>query len=101
MVTHTVGTDPFWPVVQKGGEDAAKAIGADFEYMFHPSGDMAEMVKLIVVLQLLSRWNGCIIARSRCSWSCYSRRSRGIPVITMNSGLESSVVWCINARWTT
>ena len=31
MVTHTAGTDPFWPVVQKGGEDAAKAIGADFE----------------------------------------------------------------------
>ena len=21
MVTHTQGTDPFWPVVQKGGED--------------------------------------------------------------------------------
>ena len=54
MVTHTAGTDPFWPVVQKGGEDAAKAIGADFEYMFHPSGDMAEMAKLIVAAQLLS-----------------------------------------------
>ena len=32
MVTHTQGTDPFWPVVQKGGEDAARAIGAQFEY---------------------------------------------------------------------
>ena len=54
MVTHTAGTDPFWPVVQKGGEDAAKAIGADFEYMFHPSGDMAEMAKLIVAADLMA-----------------------------------------------
>ena len=47
MITHTQGTDPFWPVVQKGGEDAAKAIGADFEYNFAPSGDMADMANLI------------------------------------------------------
>ena len=32
MVTHGEGKDPFWPVDQKGGEDAARAIGADFEY---------------------------------------------------------------------
>ena len=31
MITHTQGTDPFWPVVEKGGRDAAAAIGADFE----------------------------------------------------------------------
>ena len=40
MVTHGEGKDPFWPVVQKGGEDAARAVGADFEYIFNPSGDM-------------------------------------------------------------
>ena len=27
MVTHGEGKDPFWPVVQKGGEDPARAIG--------------------------------------------------------------------------
>ena len=26
MVTHGEGKDPFWPVVQKGGEDAARAV---------------------------------------------------------------------------
>jgi hypothetical protein len=36
MITHTQGTDPFWPVVEKGGRDAAAAIGADFEYNFDP-----------------------------------------------------------------
>ena len=30
MVTHGEGKDPFWPVVQKGGEDAARHVGADF-----------------------------------------------------------------------
>ena len=34
MITHGEGKDPFWPVVQKGGEDAARAIGADFEYIY-------------------------------------------------------------------
>ena len=29
MVTHGEGKDPFWPVVQKGGEDAARHVGAD------------------------------------------------------------------------
>ncbi|MGB1085895.1 MAG: LacI family transcriptional regulator, partial [Alphaproteobacteria bacterium] len=33
MVTHGEGKDPFWPVVQKGGEDAARHVGADFEYI--------------------------------------------------------------------
>ena len=47
MVTHGEGKDPFWPVVQKGGEDAARAIGANFEYIFTPSGDMADMAKSI------------------------------------------------------
>ena len=26
MITHTQGTDPFWPVVEKGGKDAAAAV---------------------------------------------------------------------------
>ena len=26
MVTHGEGKDPFWPVVQKGGEDAASCL---------------------------------------------------------------------------
>ena len=29
MITHTQGTDPFWPVVEKGGRDAAKHVGCN------------------------------------------------------------------------
>ena len=47
MVTHGEGKDPFWPVVQKGGEDAARHVGADFEYIFNPSGDLGDMAKSI------------------------------------------------------
>lgn len=47
MVTHGEGKDPFWPVVQKGGEDAARHIGADFEYVYTPSADMGDMAKSI------------------------------------------------------
>ena len=47
MVTHGEGKDPFWPVVQKGGEDAARAVGADFEYIYNPSADMADMASSI------------------------------------------------------
>ena len=50
MVTHGEGKDPFWPVVQKGGEDAARHVGADFEYIFNPSGDMGDMAKSITCL---------------------------------------------------
>src|SRR5210317_1538867 len=67
MITHGEGKDPFWPVVQKGGEDAARAIGADFEYIYNPSADMADMAS-----------------------SIQAAVAAGVPVITMNSGLESS-----------
>ena len=30
MITHTQGTDPFWPVVEKGGKDAA-AVASDIQ----------------------------------------------------------------------
>ena len=45
MITHTQGTDPFWPVVEKGGRDAAKAVGATLEYNFDVSGDIIERTR--------------------------------------------------------
>ena len=53
MVTHGEGKDPFWPVVQKGGEDAARQVGADFEYIFNPSGDMGDMAMSIATKNFL------------------------------------------------
>ena len=50
MVTHGEGKDPFGPVVQKGGEDAARQVGANFKYIFNQSGNMGDLEKSITVL---------------------------------------------------
>lgn len=92
MITHTQGTDPFWPVVEKGGRDAANAIGADFEYNFDPSGDMSGMAKLIEAAAA-TQPDGIIVSlpdADALGGAIRSAVDDGIPVITMNSGLESS-----------
>ena len=92
MVTHTQGTDPFWPVVQKGGEDAAAAIGAEFEYNFAPSGDMADMARLIEAATA-TQPDGLVVSlpdADALGGAIKAAADSGIPVITMNSGLESS-----------
>ena len=92
MITHTQGTDPFWPVVEKGGRDAAKAIGAELEYNFDPSGDMSGMAKLIEAAAA-SNPDGIIVSlpdADALGPAIKAAADAGIPVVTMNSGLESS-----------
>jgi len=92
MVTHGEGKDPFWPVVQKGGEDAARAIGADFEYIFTPSGDMADMAKSIAAAAA-TQPDGMVVSLpdpDALGQAIKDAVGAGIPLITMNSGLESS-----------
>ena len=92
MITHTQGTDPFWPVVEKGGRDAAEAVGAELEYNFDVSGDMAAMAALIEAAAA-SEPSGIIVSlpdAAALGPAIQSAVADGIPVITMNSGLESS-----------
>jgi simple sugar transport system substrate-binding protein len=92
MITHTQGTDPFWPVVEKGGKDAAAALGVDLEYNFAPSGDMADMAALIEAAAATEP-DGIIVSLPDADALGNSIRAAvdaGIPVVTINSGLESS-----------
>ena len=92
MVTHTAGTDPFWPVVQKGGEDAARAIGADFEYIYNPSADMADMASSIQAAAA-TQPDGMVISLpdpDALGPAIKAAVAAGVPVVTMNSGLENS-----------
>lgn len=92
MITHTQGTDPFWPVVEKGGRDAAAAVGAELEYNFDASGDMAGMAKLIEAAAA-TQPDGIIVSlpdAAALGPSIKAAVEAGIPVVTMNSGLESS-----------
>ena len=92
MVTHTQGTDPFWPVVEKGAKDAAAAMGVELEYNFAPSGDMSDMAALIEAGAATSP-DGMIISLpdpDALGGAIRAAVGAGIPVITINSGLESS-----------
>lgn len=92
MITHTQGTDPFWPVVEKGGRDAAAAVGATLEYNFDVSGDMAAMAALIEAAAA-SQPDGIIVSlpdAAALGPAIKAAVADGIPVVTMNSGLESS-----------
>lgn len=92
VITHTQGTDPFWPVVEKGAKDAAAAVGAEIEYNFDPSGDMAGMAKLIEAAAA-SQPDGIVVSlpdAAALGPAIKAAADAGIPVITMNSGLESS-----------
>ncbi|MYJ86101.1 MAG: substrate-binding domain-containing protein, partial [Rhodobacteraceae bacterium] len=92
MVTHTQGTDPFWPVVEKGGRDAAEAMGVEFEYRFAPSGDMADMAKLIESA-VATNPDGLVVSLpdpAALGNAIRAAADAGIPVVTINSGLESS-----------
>ena len=73
MVTHGEGKDPFWPVVQKGGEDAARHVGADFEYIFNPSGDMGDMAKSILRQRLLSQTALLYLCQTQMRWGRLSK----------------------------
>lgn len=92
MITHTQGTDPFWPVVEKGGKDAAAAVGAELEYNYDASGDMAAMAKLIEAAAA-TQPDGIIVSlpdADALGGAIKSAVDSGVPVITINSGLESS-----------
>jgi simple sugar transport system substrate-binding protein len=92
MVTHTQGTDPFWPVVEKAGRDAAEDIGAEFEYNFAPTGDMADMARLIETAAA-TQPDGLVISLpdpDALGDAIRAAADSGIPVITINSGLEAS-----------
>ena len=92
MITHTQGTDPFWPVVEKGGRDAAAAVGAELEYNFDVSGDMAAMAKLIEAAAA-TQPDGIIVSlpdADALGPAIKAAVADGIPVVTINSGLESS-----------
>ncbi|MEQ9040593.1 MAG: sugar ABC transporter substrate-binding protein [Silicimonas sp.] len=92
VITHTQGTDPFWPVVEKGAKDAGEDVGAEIEYNFDASGDMAGMAKLIEAAAA-SQPDGIIVSlpdAAALGPAIKSAADAGIPVITMNSGLDAS-----------
>ena len=78
--------------MQKGGEDAARAIGADFEYIYNPSADMADMASSIQAAAA-TQPDGMVISLpdpDALGPAIKAAVAAGVPVVTMNSGLENS-----------
>jgi len=90
MITHTQGQDPFWPVVERGARDAVKETGVTFEYVFNPSGDMADMARLIETAAA-SQPDGMVVSIpdvGAVGPAIKAAVASGVPVITINSGIE-------------
>jgi len=90
MVHHGQGMDPFWPVVERGARDSAAAIGAKYEALFAPSGDMADMARLIESAAAMQP-DGLIISLpdvDALGSTIKKVTDSGVPVITINSGLD-------------
>lgn len=90
VVTHTAGTDPFWPVVQRGAEDAAAAVGATLEYRHPSAGDLVEMGK-IVEAAIAQNPDGIVVSIPDADILGEPIRAAvaaGIPVVSINSGAD-------------
>ena len=92
VVTHGQASDPFWSVVQKGAEQAADDLGVTVEYQAPTSFDMVAMSQLIDAA-VASNPDGIVVSipdASALSPAIQGALDAGIPVISINSGYETS-----------
>jgi len=93
VVTHGSAGDAFWNVVKNGAEQAGKDLGVSVDY--NADGDPANQAKLIdnAVAQKVS---GLVVSMANpqaLQTSIQNAVKAGIPVITINSGEDSSATF--------
>jgi simple sugar transport system substrate-binding protein len=92
MVTHGQAADSFWLIVRNGAEAAAAETDSDVEYRSPPKFDLAAMSQLIDQA-VASKPDGLIVSipdAAVLSRSIRAAVAAKIPVISINSGLETS-----------
>lgn len=92
VVTHGQANDAFWSVVKNGVEAAAKDSGAKVTYRAPESFDMVAMSRLIDAA-VNQKPDGLVVSlpdASALGPALQRAVKAGIPVITINSGLEFS-----------
>lgn len=92
VVTHGQAADPFWSVVKNGAEAAAKDTGVRVTYHAPETFDMVAMSRLIDVAVNLRPAGLVVSVPDASALGASIRRAvrAGVPVITINSGLEAS-----------
>lgn len=92
VVTHGQANDAFWSVVKNGVEAAAKDAGVQVNYRAPETFDMVAMSRLIDAA-VNQRPAGLVVSvpDAAALGDAITRAVQaGVPVITMNSGLEAS-----------
>ena len=92
VVSHGQANDPFWSVVKNGAEQAGKDAGVKVSYRAPETFDMVAMSRLIDAA-VNQKPDGLVVSvpdASALGDSIKRAVKAGIPVITINSGLEHS-----------
>lgn len=92
VVTHGQASDPFWSVVQKGTEQAGKDMNVTVEYQAPTTYDMVAMSQLIDAA-VAAKPDGIVVSipdADALTPSIQGALDAGIPVISINSGYETS-----------
>jgi len=90
VVTHGSSADPFWSVVINGVSDAARDMGVRADYQSPNTFDMVAMSQLLDAA-VASRPDGLVVSipdADALGPSIRAAVAAGIPVISINSGLD-------------
>jgi simple sugar transport system substrate-binding protein len=91
VVTHGQASDPFWSVVKNGVDAAAAAMGVTANYSAPATFDMVEMASLIDAA-VAAEPDGLVVSLpdpDALGPSIQAAVEAGIPVITINSGVDA------------
>ncbi|MCB1447150.1 MAG: substrate-binding domain-containing protein [Rhizobiaceae bacterium] len=91
-ITHDNGVTQWWAPMIKGAKDAAKEVGAELQYVPNPSGDMAQMAKLVEAA-VATNPDGIFLSLpdpDTLAPAVKAAVAAGIPVVTFNSGADQA-----------
>lgn len=92
VITHGQASDAFWSVVKKGVDDAGALMGVEVQYQAPQTFDMVAM-KQMIDAAVASQPDGLVVSipdAEALGDSIRAAVAAGIPVISMDSGLEVS-----------
>jgi simple sugar transport system substrate-binding protein len=91
MITHGQASDPFWAIVHRGADDAARETGVAVSYRAPDTYDVRRMARMIDDA-VADRPDGLIVSlpNARALGPAIRRAERaGIPVVSINSGSDA------------
>jgi len=92
VITHAQASDTFWSVVKNGVDDAAELMGVEVQYQAPQTFDMVAMAQLIDAA-VASQPDGLVVSipdADALGDSIRAAVAAGIPVVSMDSGLDVS-----------